>query len=78
MRFEGLEAFMRVTVAISLYPNCLIKRLVKFGKIDFSTFRGGLCPEPRPVQRGLFTKIDPKTDFFENSRGVVFRANDGC
>ena len=76
MRKEGLEAFLRATVAISLYPNCLIKRLVKFGKINFSTSRGGLGPEPWPVQRSD-DKNDPKINFFAKSGKVVFRAYEG-
>ena len=55
--------FLKATVAISCPPNCLIKRLVKFGKIDFSTSRGGLGPEPWAVQRS-----DDKND----SKNKVF------
>ena len=76
MRFEGLEAFLRATVAISCPPNCLIKRLVKFGKNEFSTSKGGLSPEPWPA-RAQMTKMTQKIKFFAKSGKVVSRANEG-
>ena len=77
MRFEGLGAFLRATVAISLPPNCLIKRLVKFGKVDFSTSKGWSGPRAVAGPRGLFTKMTQKIKFFAKSGKVVFRANEG-
>ena len=74
MRVEGLEAFFAGTMYAKVVPNCLIKRLVEFGKVGFLAFRDGLCPEPWPVKRGLFTKMTQKIKFFENSGKVVFRA----
>ena len=64
MSFEGLEAFLRATVAISLPPNCLIKRLVKFGKVDFSTSKRGVLGLSRGRSKGSFHKNDPKNKVF--------------
>ena len=77
MRFEGLEAFFAGTMYAKVAPNCLIKRLVKSGKVEFLTSRGGLGSEPWPVQRGLFTKMTQKIKFFAKSGKVVFGANEG-
>ena len=75
MRFEGLEAFLRATVAISLPPNCLIKRLVKFGKVNFLTSTGWSGPRVMDGPKEVSHKNDPKIKFFAKSGKVVFRAN---
>ena len=64
MRFEDLEAFLRATVEILIHPNCLIKRLVKFGKVDFSTSKGWSGPRAMAGPKGSDGKNDPKNKVF--------------